>query len=115
MAEKKYDSSKDMITGDKLMLFVQTEAAGEGGTPAAFVVRHRDQYRHDRHQQQNVGELERVSCRSARIHGVERISPLAQDGPLLVQHIEAVDERTYAYPVRHRKDRRIRRRFSAGR
>ena len=33
MAEKRYDSSKDMITGDKLMLFVQTEAAGAEGTP----------------------------------------------------------------------------------
>lgn len=38
MAEKKYDSSKDMITGDKLMLFVQTEAAGEEGTPPATIL-----------------------------------------------------------------------------
>lgn len=38
MAEKRYDSSKDMITGDKLMLFVQTEAAGAEGTPPATVL-----------------------------------------------------------------------------
>ena len=38
MAEKKYDSSKDMITGDKLMLFVQTEPAGPEGTPAATIL-----------------------------------------------------------------------------
>lgn len=38
MAEKKYDSSKDMITGDKLMLFVQTEAAGKEDAPLAVVL-----------------------------------------------------------------------------
>lgn len=39
MAEKKYDSSKDMIVGDKLMLFVETKAASGDTTvttPIAF-------------------------------------------------------------------------------
>lgn len=35
MAEKKYDSSKDMIVGDKLMLFVETTPA-DGSTPAVI-------------------------------------------------------------------------------
>ena len=38
MAEKVYDGSRDMITGDKLMLFVQTEAAGAEGTPPATIL-----------------------------------------------------------------------------
>ncbi len=38
MAEKVYDGSRDMITGDKLMLFVQTQAAGAEGTPPAKIL-----------------------------------------------------------------------------
>lgn len=96
MAEKVYDGSRDMITGDKLMLFVQTQAAGAEGFASGknsphrvrHVVRYRNQHGYHRHQQQNVRKLERVSGRTARIHRIERIVNIIQIGALLLQHIE---------------------------